>query len=317
MSNELAFNIFLALLASVGVWLLLSGLTGSLFQRGESTQRMEPLLGRKADRQLIVSDLPPLAQRLLAQLLTDLGASAFRKADQAGIEDRLRRAGWPYVSVGDYHGSKVLWGVLLLILGVVVSVFLNLPTLLIALLAAGLGFGGLYLPDIKIRRLTEERRQALFREMAWTIDRMATVMKTGEAFESSLNRLTGNELAWVAGGSGGLFIALLRDIAAGLSAKPHDIREMLDEVRRTLPLGMPEVDEFLQAVQVNIEKRQPITDQLRALGRTMRDQLNNRIDEVAQAAALKVVVLISGVIVPSLLIVILGPALFEAFKAFG
>lgn len=316
MSSPLLFNVFLALLAVVGVWLLFSGLSGA-FQQGESTERMQPLLGRKADRQLIVSDLPPLAQRLLAQPLTDLGAGAFRNQDQAGIEDRLRRAGWPYVSVGDYHGSKVLWGVLLLTLGVAAGVFLNLPALLIALLAAGFGFSGLYLPDIKIRRLTDERRQALFREMAWTIDRMATVMKTGEGLESSLNRLTGDELAWVAGGSGGLFIALLRDIATGLSAKPHDVREMLEEVRRTLPDRLPEVDEFLQAVQVNVEKRQPITDQLRALGRMMRDQLNNRIDEIAQQASLKVVVFISGIIVPSLLIVILGPAFVEAFKAFG
>jgi len=316
MSHTLALNIFLALWAVVGAWLLLSGLTGRLFHRDEPTQRIEPLLGRKADRQLIVSDLPPLAQRLLAQPLTDLGASAFRKADQAGIEDRLRRAGWPYVSVGDYHGSKVLWGVLLLILGTLAGVILNLPVAVIATLGAGFGFSGLYLPDMKLRRLTEERRQALFREMAWTIDRMATVMKTGEALESSLNRLTNKELAWVAGGSGGLFIALLRDIAAGLSSKPHDLREMLDEVRRTLPDQMPDVDEFLQAVQVNLEQRQPMVDQLRALGRTMRDQLNNRIEEIAQAAALQVL-LTEAVALLSLLIIILGPSAIQVFKAFG
>jgi hypothetical protein len=84
---------------------------------------------------------------------------------------------------------------------------------------------------------------------------------------------------------------------------------MLTDLRARLPDNLPELDEFLVAVQVNLEKSQPIVEQLRMLGRVMRDQLNNRIDDVAQKSELKVVALTSGVIVPSLLIVVGGAAI--------
>jgi hypothetical protein len=84
---------------------------------------------------------------------------------------------------------------------------------------------------------------------------------------------------------------------------------MLNELRTRLPGDLPELDEFLLAVQANLEKRQPIVEQLRALGQNMRDKLNHRIEEIAQKAELKVVALTSGVIVPTLLLVVGGAAL--------
>ncbi len=84
---------------------------------------------------------------------------------------------------------------------------------------------------------------------------------------------------------------------------------LLSDLRRGLPEDIPELDEFLQSVQLNLEKRQPIVDPLRALARTMRDRLNNRVEELAQKAELKVVALTSGVIVPALLVVVLGAAI--------
>ena len=111
-------------------------------------------------------------------------------------------------------------------------------------------------------------------------------------------------------------MALLRDIAAGLATQRHDVAALLAELRGTLPEDMPELDEFLQAVQINLEKRQPIVDQLRAVARTMRDRLNNRIEETAQKAELKVVALTSGVIVPALLVVVLGAAVLGFVATF-
>jgi hypothetical protein len=167
-----------------------------------------------------------------------------------------------------------------------------------------------------VNTILKERRESIFREMAWTVERIAAVMKTGEALEPALNRLTNEDYSWVAGGSGGLFIALLRDIAAGLSTRRSDVEDMLNDLRRNLPDNMPELEEFLQVVQINIQKRQPVVEQLRTLGRTMRDQLNNRIDEVAQKAELKVVAITSGVIVPSMLFVVGGAAILGFLKIF-
>jgi Flp pilus assembly protein TadB len=315
MSQPLLYHIFFGLLVSAGVWLLLSGLTGRSFRR-TSRERIEPFLGQTGQRHGQVTDLPPLAQRFLAQPLTDLGFFLFRNQDQASLDDRLRRSGWRYQSVGDYYGSKVSTAVTFFLCGLVVGLVIGFPPLLITLAAAGLGAWGLHLPDEELRKIITERRDALYREMAWTLDRMAMVMRTGEALEPALNRIVGENFAWVGGGSGGLFMALLRDIAAGMSTRRNDVKDMLDDLRRRLPDHMPELDEFMLAVQVNLEKREPIVEQLRALGRMMRDQLNNRIDEVAQKAELKVVALTSGVIVPALLIVVLGAAVLAFTQAF-
>lgn len=308
MSDLFLYHVFFGLLVAIGLWMLVSGFAG-LFHSTASQERMASFLGEKGNRQLIISDLPPLAQRLLAQPLVDLGYFLFRNQDQTSLENRLRRSGWRYKSVGDYYGSKIATAVGFFALGAICAVLLGLPPLLIPCVAAGVGVLGLYKPDETLKNVTNERRDALYREMAWTLDRLATVMKTGEALESTLTRITDENLTWVAGGSGGLFIALLRDIAAGMSARRHDIQDMLADLRSRLPDNTPELDEFLLAVQVNIEKRQPIVDQLRALGRIMRDQLNNRIDDVAQKSELKVVAITSGVVVPSLLVVVGGAAI--------
>ena len=317
MSNPLAYNLFFALLFGVGMWLMVSGLLG-FFHKNETTARMDSFLGRKGERQLVLTALPsvPLAQRVLAPVLTDLGLWAFHRQDHPSIEERLRRSGWPYASLGDYYGSKVAFAITYFAAGAFCGVVMRLSPLWMAGLAAGLSLLGLFRPDEQVNSILKDRRESLFREMAWTVERIASVMSTGEALEPTLNRLTNENYAWVAGGSGGLFIALLRDIAAGLSTRRSDAEAMLNELRRNLPDQMPELEEFLQIVQINIQKRQPVVEQLRTLGRTMRDQLNNRIDEIAQKAELKVVAITSGVIVPSMLLVVGGAAIVGFLKIF-
>jgi hypothetical protein len=316
MSDLFLYHIFFGLLVAIGAWMLVSGIAGASRHRG-ARARLAPFPDeRRRDDQPVISDLPPLAQRFLAQPLTDLGWLLFRNQDHESIEDRLRRSGWRYSSVGDYYGSKIADAVLFFVIGAICGAIIGLPIWLLVALAAGLGAMGLYRPDEKVNATLEERRENLFREMAWTLDRVAMVMRTGEALEPTLNRLTDENYGWVGGGSGGLFIALLRDIAAGLSSHRHDVEEMLNDLRARLPDHMPELDEFLLAVQANLEKRQPIVEQLRALGLNMRDKLNHRIDEIAQKAELKVVLLTSGVIVPSLLFVVGGAALWSFMQVF-
>jgi hypothetical protein len=291
MSQSFAAQLFLATLTGIGLWLGLQWVLGLLKPRdveGQTQPAMQRGLGRSGQRELVVSALewmPPLAQRLIAPTVIDLGFLLFgARSDPASVEDRLRRAGWPFVSVGDYYGSKIAYTVGFFCVGALCGVLFGLNPLGVASLAAGTGLMGLLNADRDIEALLTQRRESLRREMAWTIDRLATVMSTGRQLQPTLVRLTSDEYAWVAGGAGGLFIALLRDIVRELSAGRNDVAVMLDELRRSLPEGVPELDEFLKVVQLNLEKNKPAVAQFRALGKTMRDQLNNRIDELAQEA---------------------------------
>lgn len=316
MNNPLAFNAFFSLLGVLGLYLLASGLIG-LARRPNgdpNVSRFAGRLGGGGRDSIVVSDLPPLAQRALARPMADLGRALFGSDDPGkalSVEDRLRRAGWRYTSVGDFYGSKVAGGVMLFALGALAAAVLGLSPALALLAAGGAGVAGLYTPDLELAKVTEQRRLALFREMAWSLDRIALVLETGQAFEKTVEKLLQirDEVEWISRGAGGLFTALLRDVAVGVKTRRENVDPLLDDLRATLPLNMPEVDEFLGAVRATLREAQPIAPQLRALGASMRVQLNQRIDKLAQDTEIKVVAITSGIVVPALLVVVGGGAL--------
>jgi hypothetical protein len=291
----------LGLLAAIGAWLLLAGIVGAL-SKPKATLTVGPAVSATHP----VSDLPPTVQRLVGGVLHQIGRLLLGRADTRRLESSLRRSGWVYRSVGDYHASKIANALAYAAVGVFASNALVGGSGALVVGAVGLGFLGYLRPDEKMRDMLKKRREALKREMAWTLDRLAAVMQTGEALGPSLGRLTDQNYDWVAGGSGGLFIAVLRDISAGLASGQNDIGELVDDIRLTLPEDIPEVDEFLQLVRANLEKRQPVVEQLRALSVTMRDEQNNKIEELAQKSEMKIVLVTSGVMIPLLLVVVGG-----------
>lgn len=298
-------NLGLALTGACGAWLLVIGLVG-LVSRPKASLNV----GSVPTATYPVSDLPMLMQRTLGGALHQVGRLLVRGQDPRRVEEQLKRSGWRYQSLGDFYASKVSNALVYAFVGFLALSQLFSGLLLVAL-ALGLGILGYMRPDEKIRESLKVRKEGLKREMAWTLDRLAAVMQTGEALGPSLHRLTDSNYDWVAGGSGGLFIAVLRDISAGLSSNRSDIGALIDEIRVTLPDDVPEVDEFLQLVRANLEKRQPIVEQIRALGTTMRDELNNSIEDLAQKAELRIVVVTSGVIVPLMLVVVGGVILLN------
>jgi hypothetical protein len=323
MSAPIASQVFFALLVGAGLWLLGQGGMGVFLAQAARRQtkgRMQPGLKAKPDDEgARVSALPemPLAQRLLSPLLIDLGLWLFSQQNHASVEERLRRSGWRYTSVGDFFGSKIALCVVWFAAAALFTTIIGLPSVSIVGLSAGCGVLGLFQPDWALHATLRERRESLFREMAWTVDRLAMVMSTGLQLGPALVRVTSDEYAWVSGGAGGLFIAMLRDLAAGLTSQRIDYDDVLDEIRRSLPTGLPELEEFLQIVHIHLVEKQPVVEQFRALGHTMREQLNNRIDELAQKSELKVVLITSGVILPMLMLVVGGPALIGFLRIFS
>ena len=303
--SAFAQNLVLALTGACGAWLLVVGLVGL-----GSKPKASLNVGPEPTATYPVSDLPMLMQRALGGLLHQAGRLLIRGQDPHRIAERLKRSGWRYQSMGDFLASKVANALVYLVVGfLALSQFLS--GFLLVAMALGLGLLGYMRPDEKIREALKARKEGLKREMAWTLDRLAAVMQTGEALGPSLHRLTDANYDWVAGGSGGLFIAVLRDISAGLSSNRSDIGALIDEIRATLPEDVPELDEFLQLVRANLEKRQPVVEQIRALATTLRDELNNNIEDLAQKAELRIVVVTSGVIVPLMLVVVGGVILLN------
>jgi len=182
-----------------------------------------------------VTALPRFAQRGWSQPVRALGQRLLGQRDAAQLEDRLRRSGWRYGSVGDYYGSKIATAVTFFVAGAMCGLLLGLSASVITVIAGAVGLWGLFLPDLELRATVRERREALYREMAWTLDRVALVMRTGEALEPALQRVAGEPFAWLSGGSGGLFTALLRDIATRRRRRFRDATTATGIRRRRFP----------------------------------------------------------------------------------
>src|SRR5687768_14171422 len=96
---------FFGLVTATGIWLLIHGVQG-LTRKHPAT----PLLAGETpgeERPEQVTALPSFVQRRWARPVSLLGQRLYGQRDAARLEDRLRRSGWRYGSVGDYYGSKI------------------------------------------------------------------------------------------------------------------------------------------------------------------------------------------------------------------
>ncbi len=295
-------NIFFAILFGLAVFMLASALTLRLRR---PKPRVGGLVERREEETLIVKDAPfGLGKTSLARPAANLGARLFR-ADPQAITTKLRRSGWRYQSVAEFYGSKVLNAVVGFVAGVGVAMLLQLPFFVVILAAIAFGVLGLFNADMEVNRVIEKRRKAIYREMAWTLDRIAIMMETGSAITTSLG-----DLLYISQGRGGLFTAILREIVNDLQndRNPDAITE---KILGAAP-ELPELANFMQLMRVNL-RGQPIVPQLKGLAAAMRDELTNDIENRRQAAEMKIIAITSGVVLPALLVAVAGPVVLQVF----
>ena len=291
-------TLLFSLIFGIGFYWFIS----AIFSKGPSQVLTEP---GATDPKAGLSDLPniPLIQRAFAPL-SDAGRVLSRQ-DPAKIEDQLRRSGWRYRSVGDYYGSKMIGTVMLFAIAAVGCIFLGAPIWLTILIAIAAGLLGVVNPDQEIKSAIEKRKKAIFREMAWTLDRMAVVLETGLGFESTVQ-----DIIWVSKGRGGLFMAILRDLTNSLYSGETKIDVIIERLRASVP-SLGELDTFMQLVRTNLEKGQSIAPQLRELGEAMRDELTNEIETRRQAAELTLILITVGIIIPITMVIVAAPTILQ------
>ena len=315
MDFELVLWQALAVLAAMlAAWFVWQGLTGLWVARPSPLAALPDNLAgdldHEADRLHALERLP-LLERLVGPPLMALGRRLFGRASAAEVEARLRRSGWVFLSVGDLYGSKLGLALLGGLAGTAVTLALGAAAHTVAVAALALGALGLIGPDWLVWRTIETRRLNVLREMSWTMDRLATIMVTGQTIQPALARMTSDEYTWLSAGRGGLFMALLRDLAVGLMSGESDRDDFFDTLRAAFPEGLPELDEFLHIVEVHHRRGAAVVEQLRGLGRALRDGQNNRILAAENAAQITLALMTSTVILPGFLFSIVGPLILK------
>lgn len=297
----------LALFAGAGAFLLVDGLVG-LIPRPE--RRLSDGLERAAqarmhpaerERLTILQDAPML-DRLLSPILEDMVGSVSGKKREA-VEDKLRRSGWHYASVADYYATRVLLSAMFF-LGGAGFLFITGAGFLFWLPPA-LGAFGYFIPDQEIASEIKKRREQVLTEMAFSLDRLALLLKAGIALQEALGVLTE--------APGGPFIAALRRVARRIGAGGvRSIDEALKDFQADLP-DDPEVQQFVSRLRAGLSGT-PIADSLGIQAERLRSALNAKLLKRGLQTVLVITTVGAAFMLPALGILILGPPLILAFQ---
>jgi tight adherence protein C len=234
----------------------------------------------------------------LARGLTPAGTVARldRLAATAG-----RPAAWP---VSRLVAAKLVLAVVAGALTTLVAV--SRPgalTVLLAVVVTGIAY---VVPDLLVKSRGQERQQAIGLELADTLDQMTIAVEAGLGFESAMARAGRN-------GKGPLaeeLVRTLQDIAVGQPRRDA----YLALAERT---GVPDLRRFIRAVVQADAYGVSIADVLRTQAQEMRLKRRQRAEEKAMQIPVKVIFPLILCILPTLFIVLLGPAVMDIIEVFS
>ena len=176
-------------------------------------------------------------------------------------------------------------------------------TVLVLLVTPVLGW---FAPDALLAGRADRRQEAIRLALADTLDQVTISVEAGLGFESALAR-TGRS------GKGPLAEELLRtlqDVQAGMS-RAEALKRLVERV---------DVDELRHFVLAIIQAESygiPIAQVLRVQSAELRVRRRQRAEERAQKLPVKILFPLVFCILPSLFIVLLGPAILRVSEVFG
>jgi tight adherence protein C len=163
-----------------------------------------------------------------------------------------------------------------------------------------------FLPELLLYSRGQERQDAISLELADTLDQMTIAVEAGLGFESAMARAGNN-------GKGPLaeeLVRTLQDIAVGQPRRDA----YLALAERT---GVPDLRRFIRAVVQADQYGVSIADVLRTQAQEMRLKRRQRAEEKAMQIPVKVIFPLILCILPTLFIVLLGPAVMDIMGAFS
>jgi tight adherence protein C len=180
------------------------------------------------------------------------------------------------------------------------------PGALSVLLATAVTGVCYFVPELLLKSRGQERQQSIALELADTLDQMTIAVEAGLGFESAMARAGSN-------GKGPLaeeLVRTLQDIAVGQPRRDA----YLALAERT---GVQDLRRFIRAVVQADQYGVSIADVLRTQAQEMRLKRRQRAEEKAMQIPVKVIFPLILCILPTLFIVLLGPAVMDIAAAFS
>jgi len=212
-----------------------------------------------------------------------------------------RPADWP---VAKLIAAKLLLAAIAGALGLLVVS--GGPSLLTIFMTVAVTVVAYFLPELLLYSRGKERQDAIALELADTLDQMTIAVEAGLGFESAMARAGTN-------GKGPLaeeLVRTLQDIAVGQPRR----EAYLALAERT---GVTDLRRFIRAVVQADAYGVSIADVLRTQAQEMRLKRRQRAEEKAMQIPVKVIFPLILCILPTLFIVLLGPAVMDIVATFS
>lgn len=247
------------------------------------------------------------ASSALDPLYTKLGRAA-AKLTPNGYERRLQHRldlagnpkGWQAQRVMALKASGLLLG---LALGALAGAHHGV---LAVVLAGVLGAGGFFLPDAVVRSFGERRHGRIVSGLPDATDMMTVCVEAGLGFDAALGRVART----LPGPVAEEFARVLQEMQFGLS-RAEALRAM------SARTDVVELRTFATALVQSSDLGISVGDVLREQAREMRVKRRQRAEERAQKLPVKMLMPLIVCLLPSLFLVVLGPAMLNIVHAFS
>ncbi len=244
-----------------------------------------------------------ITERIVYPIARRLGELALRFTPQNALDDTARKielAGnprglEPTIFWASRFGAAIGIAALLLFIFSIGSIDWTWGRkLLIVIVFSLLGF---YLPELLLKSRINRRQDEVRKALPDALDLLTICVEAGLGFDGAMAKVTekwDNELALA-------FSRVLREIQLG-KLRREALRNMADRI------GIPEMTSFVAAIIQSEQLGVSMAKVLRIQSEQMRIKRRQIAEEKAQKAPIKMLFPMAGLIFPSLLILLLGPA---------
>ncbi|MBN9104423.1 MAG: type II secretion system F family protein [Propionibacteriaceae bacterium] len=174
------------------------------------------------------------------------------------------------------------------------------------LLGIGLTLLGFFGPELRLYSMGMERREKIGLQLPDVLDQMSIAVNAGLGFDAAMSRVARN-------GKGDLaneLVRTLQDIQVGMARRDayNDLAE------RT---GVEKLERFVRAIIQGEAYGIPLSDVLQAQADELRRERRQDAERRAMQIPVKVIFPLLLFIMPAMFIVVIGPGVIQAARAFG
>lgn len=251
----------------------------------------------------------PFSERVIIPVINRIGEFSARFTPQKAIQDTARRmelAGnpWP-IDAATFLAIRFILAVVLG--GLLVVVVLISPPSKASdnfMYIGGAAFAGFFLPHLMLTSKITRRQKDIRKAMPDALDLLTICVEAGLGFEASMSKVAEKwetELSMA-------FARVLREIQLG-KVRRDALKDMSER------LGIPEMTSFVAAIIQSEQLGVSLARVLRIQSDAMRVKRRQHAEEEAHKAPIKMIIPMALLIFPSILIIILTPAVIQIMEA--